>query len=137
MAQTEKDDERGGARSFARFLEQLGHGDALEDLSNAQHELGNALQDVALDLGGGAKVKGELKVTFKYTCDSRGNVGVDWDVTTKKPKRKRATAQAWVNKAGNLVFEPPRQQKLPLHEVKERRELRDVDEGDAPAMREV
>ena len=137
MAQAEKDDERAGARSFARFLEQLGHGDALEDLSNAQFELGNALQDAALDLGGAAKVKGQLKVTFKYTCDARGNVGVDWDVDTKKPKKRRATAQAWVNKAGNLVFEPPRQQKLPLHEVKERRELRDLDEDEVPAMREV
>lgn len=135
MAETKAEDERGGARSFARFLEQLGHGDALEDLSNAQHELGNALQDIALDLGGAAKVKGELKVTFKYTCDARGNVGVDWDVTTKKPKRKRATAQAWVNKNGNLVFEPPRQQKLALHEVPTRNELRDVD--GPGAMREV
>lgn len=125
MAQREED---AGPRSFARFVEQLGHGEVHEDLSKANFELGNALQDHALDSKG--KVKGELRVVFKYSCDSRGVVGVDVDYTVKKPKRKRATSIAWVNKQGNLVFEPPRQQKLPLHEVggrSELREIRDVD----------
>lgn len=117
-----------GPRSFARFVEQLGGGDVHEDLSQANFELGKALQDLAL--GTDSKVKGELRVVFKYTCDARGIVGVDVDHTIKKPKRKRATSVAWVNKQGNLVFEPPRQQKLPLHEVGGRSELREIRDND-------
>lgn len=125
--------EESGARSFARFIQDAGEGDLLRDLSEANHELGNALQNEALHVNG--KVKGELKLVLKYSCDARGNVGIDWDVSVKKPKKTRVTAQAWVNKQGNLVFEPPRQIALPLREIGGRAELRDV--GDNRGLKEV
>jgi hypothetical protein len=49
-------------------------------------------------------------------------VGVNVDVNVKKPKTKRAAAQAWITKAGNVVFENPRQLKMNLREVGKRAE---------------
>lgn len=104
-----------GPRSFARFLENVGEGDYHQDASDALFELGKSIQDLALRTE--SKVKGKLVLTVDMSCDARGVVGVNVEVVTKKPKVKRAPAQAWITKHGNVVFEHPRQTKLPLQEV--------------------
>jgi hypothetical protein len=108
-------DPKEGPRSFARFIENVGDGDFHQDASDALFELGKAIQDLALRTE--SKVKGKLTLTIDMSCDARGVVGVNVDVVTKKPKAKRAPAQAWITKHGNVVFEHPRQTKLPLREV--------------------
>jgi hypothetical protein len=106
-----------GARSFARLIEGVGGGDLLADLSNNQHELMSSMQTMANYTE--MKIKGELTLKLKQTTDHRGNVSFDWDVSIKKPKRKRITAQAWTDKSGNVVFQSPKQPDLPgLREVK-------------------
>lgn len=122
---TEQARDEAGSRSFSHFVANVGEGDIHQDLSKALHELSSELQDMSLEMN--AKTKGKMTVVFSLSCDQRGNVGVDCEFTLKKPKRKRATAQAWVNKQGNLVFEPPRQLKMDLRDVGGRRELRDID----------
>jgi hypothetical protein len=104
-----------GPRSFARFIENVGEGDFHQDASDALFELGKSIQDLALRTE--SKVKGKLTLTVDLSCDPRGVIGVNVDVVTKKPKAKRAPAQAWITKHGNVVFEHPRQTKLPLREV--------------------
>jgi len=128
MAETAKDDT--GPRSFAKFAHDLGGGDFNEDMSTAQHELSNYLQDLSLNLGGNAKVKGKLSIDIIYEYDARGNVSIDWNHKLTKPPKKRAKAQAWVTKQGHLVFEQPRQGKLALEEVGSRRKVREDDDRD-------
>jgi len=104
-----------GPRSFARFIENVGEGDFHQDASDGLFDLGNAIQNLALRTE--SKVKGKLILTVDMSCDARGVVGVTVDVQVKKPKVKKAAAQAWITKSGNVVFEHPRQTKLPLREV--------------------
>lgn len=125
-----------GARSFARFVEGLGDGDMLADTSEALHKLSSALQDHALFVND--KAKGTMTIKIKASCDPRGVMGFDYDVEVKTPKRKRAPAQAWVTKGGNVQFENPRQPALPfVREVSIKREERDVDDGAERQVREV
>jgi len=130
MAQVDKKE---GPRSFARFIEQVGDGDLLADASSGLYELSNALQDESLRLN--AKVKGKLIIEIPMTCDPRGVMGIDFNVKVNKPTKKRATAQAWVTKGGNVIFESPRQTSLPLREVSGRGEAADV--GERPEARDV
>lgn len=104
MAQAQ---EETGPRSFASFIEDAGGGRLNRDLSEANHELGRILQDVALDTG--LKAKGELKIKLKYLCQPDGVVSVGYDIDVKRPKRETHPVHAWVNKQGNFQFEPPRQ----------------------------
>jgi hypothetical protein len=123
MAQAQ--DEEVGARSFAFFAANLSDGDFNKDASEAQHELNKSLQDASLSMN--MKVKGELTIKLKYSCDAKGNMGIDHDITIKKPKMKRPTAQAWMDpKTANAVFEPPRQLKLGLREVGGRGDLQEA-----------
>lgn len=109
-------DEDTGPRSFGHFVMRLNDGDFLRDASEAQHELNKALQDASLGMS--TKVKGSLTIKLSYSCDAKGNMGIDHDITVKKPKVKRPTAQAWMDpKSANVLFEPPRQLKLKLREV--------------------
>jgi len=104
-----------GPRSFARFIENVGEGDFHRDASDGLFDLGNAIQDLALRTE--SKVKGKMTIVVEMSCDARGVVGVTVDVQVKKPKVRKAAAQAWITKGGNVVFEHPRQTKLPLREV--------------------
>lgn len=128
-----------GPRSFARFFENVGEGDFHQDASAKLFELNNSLVEHALRTD--AKVKGKLTIVFDVSIDPRGNVGVNVETTIKKPKVKRAPAQAWVTK-GNITFEHPRQGSLPgvLREVGWREPARN-DNDDAgeerPAAKEV
>lgn len=117
MAKTDKEE---GPRSFARFFENVGDGDFHRDASDGLYDLGNAIQDQALRTE--SKVKGKMVITIDMSCDARGVVGVNVDVKVAKPKTKRAAAQAWITKAGNVVFENPRQLKMSLREVGKRAE---------------
>lgn len=129
--------ERAGPRSFARFIETAGDGDFHQELSEGLQELSQSIQSEALRTN--AKIKGKLSLTMTLSCDPRGVIGIDCDVAVKKPRAKRATAQAWINKDGNVVFEHPRQQKLPLREVtlERDREHVDLETGEVRSVREV
>lgn len=126
-----------GPRSLARFLESIGEGDFHADASEKFFELNNSLQDHALRTD--SRVKGKMTMVFDVSIDQRGVVGVTIDTTIKKPKLKRAPAQAWVTKSGNLVTEHPRQTTLPLREVGGREVKSDNDDEDVrrPTAREV
>jgi hypothetical protein len=125
-----------GPRSFARFFENIGEGDFHQEASEKLFELNNALVDHALRTD--ARVKGKLTLVFDISIDQRGVCGVSVETTVKKPKVKRAPAQAWITK-GNITFEHPRQTTLPLREVGWREPVRNDDDADEmrPAAKEV
>ena len=133
MAKTEKTEE--GPRSFARFFENVGDGDFHRDASDGLYDLGNAIQDQALRTE--SKVKGKMVITIDMSCDARGVVGVNVDVAVKKPKAKRAAAQAWITKHGNVVFENPRQLKMNLREVGARLDILEDGASNHQTVKEV
>lgn len=99
--------------SFAELLTELGGGDAHRDLHADLKELVRAIHEQAIGIDGPTKIKGTMKIAIKVAIDARGNVGVDIDHSITKPKKRRPTAQAWIDRNGNLVTEHPRQTTFP------------------------
>lgn len=118
------------------FVQQLGDGDLNNELSEAFHKLGTALQ--AESLARNEAVGGTLGIKLKARCDPRGVVQFTWDVKMEPPKPKRVGASVWVDRHGRFVHENPRQKVLFPREVVQDAEVREVDEdGVVAAGREV
>ena len=130
MSKTEKEE---GPRAFARFLEQLGDGEAHAELSAELHRLMETLHDQALATG---PTKGALTLKLSFAVDPRGTVDVAYDVAVKEPKRARSKGVFWLTKGNNLTAHNPRQERLPLREVAAP-EVRDVEASAPAAAREV
>ncbi|MFZ5896779.1 MAG: hypothetical protein ACOY0T_37330 [Myxococcota bacterium] len=127
-------EDKDSPRSFAVFLRQLADGEAERDLANAQHELIAKCRQEAESING--EVKGTLTLQLTYAVDVRDQITVSYKITGKEPPALRPKAVAWLNKAGHITFENPRQQKLPLREVPREKPQRVVDslveDGDRP-----
>jgi hypothetical protein len=116
-------EEKEGPRSFAVFVRQLADGDAEREASEALHELLESLRKEAEAQGA---AKGILTLKFALTVDAMNQVEIAYDISTKEPTPLRPKAHLWITKGGNIVFENPRQQKLPLREVNVHGETREV-----------
>jgi hypothetical protein len=117
-----------GPRSFSRTFELLGEGEAHSLASIELHELLKKLQGEALARR--ASVTGEFALTLKLSVDEEGVVTVAHNIKTKMPPRRTSRSILWLTTGANLVPENPRQQKLPLREVKGgRSEAKDVEAG--------
>ena len=103
-----------GPRSFTRWLEKLGDGQAQADLSRAMFELGGTLRQQALERG---KCKGELTLKLTFDVDQFGQVLTGYSVKVKEPEPARPSSMFWLTKGGNFTVENPRQTSLPLREV--------------------
>jgi hypothetical protein len=123
-----------GPRHFARFLEGLGDGDAVNELSEQLFKLTTKLQDESLARGD--KVAGMLTFKLAISADPRGNVGMVYDIELKEPKPKRVPAIGWLTKGGNVTFEHPKQLKMPLHEVADPDDY-NLETGEVTPAREV
>lgn len=104
-----------GPRAFARFIENVGYGQAHTDLSVEMQELGRELYAMAMHMH--SPQKGKLTLELAFTVDPDCGVAVRYQIKTKRPDRQRPGSVFWVTKHGNLTVEDPRQQKLPLREV--------------------
>lgn len=115
-----------GPRSFGVMISGLADGRANAQISEELHELVKAGNAEALARE--ADVSGELTLKLKLKFTARGIVGLTYDVKTKKPSKRTASAHMFVTDGGNLSARDERQQELPgLREVpRERDELRDV-----------
>lgn len=102
-----------GARSFSRALEGLADGKAMHE---ASEEFWGLLRDISLmakSRGPDGEAAGSMDLKLKVMVNAKGEADIGYDITTKKPKKKRLTAVAWLTKGGNLTFEVPRQLGLP------------------------
>jgi hypothetical protein len=99
-----------GARSAARFIETLGQGQCVLDLSHELNKLGKELRDRWLDIGGGAKGEVTLKISGKI--DGDGVVKMTYDVKSKLPVDRKPGSIFWVTPGGNFVTENPKQKEL-------------------------
>ena len=124
MSTTKKKEE--GPRSFGVMISGLADGRANSQISEALHDLvkaGNA-EALARD----ADVNGELTLKLKLKFTPRGIVGLAYDVKSKAPPKRTASAHMFVTEGGNLSPQDERQPELPnLRAVKlEDRELREA-----------
>jgi hypothetical protein len=111
MAEKKKEE---GARSFARFLEEVCDGMVHTEVSAKLHELVQQLEKEAENRG---KSAGKITLTLSFKLDASGKADIAYDVTTKEPKPERGTGVAWLTPGSNFTFTNPRQQRLPLHDV--------------------
>lgn len=102
-------------RSFAVFISNLADGDAERDLAGEFFDLLATLRKEAEVAGGAAK--GSL--TFKLDCnvDIKDKVAIRYSIVTKEPAPARPEATVWLDRSGHVVFENPKQARLPFREV--------------------
>lgn len=126
------DDDPEGPRSFTRALEMINSGSLVREASRQLHGLLVTLQDEVADTG--IEAKGELSLTLKITVEEESGITrITPVLKVKEPGPRLTKGTLWVTKGGNLTPHNPRQQALPLHEVKSDAPARDIDEtGTAP-----
>ncbi len=135
MGRTAQAAEKEGARSFARFVEQVDDGQALVEISAAMHKVLIEVKEMADRTC--QETKGAFAVQFHFTANS-GVIDVTYSIATKSPKRKFARSTFFLTAGANLSVENPRQGKLPLHDVQNPKHYADVDnDNDARQVRDV
>lgn len=104
------------ARPFIDTLRDLEAGALLDELTEAQHKLVDAIR-----LAGKG---GELVIKLGYKPDGRGQMNIKSEIRVNEPKLSRGTSLFFLTPEGNLTRRDPRQQDLAL---------RPVEEDEAPA----
>lgn len=111
-------------KSFAVILGQCEDGLLLPDLSEKLQALSRALAVHAESFG---KASGSLTLTMRLLVEANGTTRIDTAVAVKEPAPARPASMFWQDpKSANLLNENPKQQRLPLHEVKPRQEAQDL-----------
>lgn len=122
--------EEEGPRSAVVFLDGLADGRCAAQLSGALHDLGKVLADESAARD--ATVKGELTLKIKFACERNGVVSVDYDIKVKQPAQVTSRGLMWLTPGGNFTAHNPKQQVLPLREVKRTAApLRDIEPASA------
>lgn len=62
------------------------------------------------------QVSGTLTLKLAIGCDPHGLLSITYAIERKDPKKQTSRSVCWVTKGGNLSFDMPRQEKLPLVE---------------------
>lgn len=123
MAKDEKVDE--APRGFAVALQQMDEGCFHAEISETLQKTLGELEQFAIKFG--VDARGMLTLALALKVSPTGVVAVSGEIKTKVPKAPRASSVFWLSPGNNLSPENPRQQRLPLREVR----------GPAAAPREV
>lgn len=99
------------ARPFIDTLRDIEAGGLLDELSEAQHQLIDAIR-----LAGKG---GELVIKLSYKPDGRGQMNIKAEFKANEPKLSRGTSLFFLTPEGNLTRRDPRQQDLALRPVEE------------------
>jgi len=114
---TQPDAEEGPqVRPFSEWLIQQARGRAHDDLSKGMHQLIAAVQET----GKGGKLV--LTVDVKPLKGNTDALEVSAKVTAKAPEYDPPASIFFVDDAGNLTRNDPRQMSLPLRDVADRRD---------------
>jgi hypothetical protein len=100
-----------GQRAFLQFLEKLGYGQAVADLSRELEEQLRDLHEKWTDRGD--EMKASLTVQFIFEIDQHGAVASSYKVARKDAPRHRPGAIFFMNHKGALTTQNPRQPELP------------------------
>lgn len=109
------------ARTFGQFIGEAEDGQLHTDLSSELETIIAALDETIRS--GRSKAKGSLTLTISFVLDNHGVCEVDAAMKTALPKTERARSIFWVTPENHLSRFNPRQQNLPLHDVKTSREV--------------
>jgi hypothetical protein len=122
-----------GIKPFANFIAEACDGDINNEASVELKALIEAVSDAVARDGGSPKGSINVKINLKHDGKS---LGVTYEITTKKPPRKRSGGVVWVTKEGNFTLKNPRQQELPgFRDVSRPAEVA-KDDAQAPRMAE-
>ncbi|RZI33104.1 hypothetical protein [Pseudomonas orientalis] len=99
------------ARPFMDTLRDIEAGGLLDELTEAQHSLIDAIRMT----GKG----GDLTIKLTYKPDGGGQMTVKADVRTKEPVLARGTSLFFLTPEGNITRRDPRQQEIPLRSVED------------------
>lgn len=118
-----------GVRSFTRILDQINHGHASIELSEEMHTTVGLLRAQAERHDAIVKGKMTIKIDLEVLPHGEVRLAVQSSSSISKPKAHGSTA--WLTPGGNVTFEHPQQQKLPLTEVinKSTGEITDINNG--------
>jgi hypothetical protein len=108
------------SRPFLDFLREQRNGVLHDELSDALQEC------VAAVMTEGGVSTLTLTITVKNANAGAGALMVTDELKTKLPKPKIGGSIFFASPENNLIREDPKQHKLPLSEISQRRELRDV-----------
>ncbi|MEX3777807.1 hypothetical protein [Pseudomonas sp. MYb118] len=99
------------ARPFIDTLRDIEAGGLLDELSETQHSLIDAIRQT----GKG----GELTIKLIYKPEGSGQMTIKADVKAKEPILARGTSLFFMTPEGNLTRRDPRQQEFPLRSVED------------------
>lgn len=110
-------------RTFSQFLAEIEDGDFQAELTEALREAVAALSDRVKAQGG--KPRAKIKIDIALAHES-GTIEVKADFKAELPKPARGRSIFWATPDNALSKSDPRQQRLPLREVTDRRLPRDA-----------
>lgn len=99
------------ARPFIDTLRDIEAGHLLDELTDAQHSLVDAIRLTGK--------QGELTIKLVYKPDGAGQMTIKADIKSKEPALSRGTSLFFLTPEGNLTRKDPRQQEMPLRSVAE------------------
>lgn len=99
------------ARPFIDTLRDIEAGHLLDELTEAQHSLVDAIRLTGK--------QGELTIKLVYKPDGSGQMTIKADIKAKEPALSRGTSLFFLTPEGNLTRKDPRQQEIPLRSVAE------------------
>lgn len=102
-------------RPFIDTFRDLEHGHLLEELSDVQQQVVNAVS--------ATNKPGKIVIELNYKPEGSGQLTVKATIKPKVPELARGSSLFFMSPEGNLLREDPRQAKLPLRSV----------DGDKPA----
>lgn len=88
-------------RPFIDTLRQIERGHFLNDLSEAQHEVVQGIQD--------HRKKGEITIKLIYLPEADGQLSIEASVTAKAPSKTRGRTIFFMTPEANLDINDPRQ----------------------------
>jgi hypothetical protein len=95
--------------SFSEVLQQLGGGQVYQDLGDKLTEAVQAVQET--------RKIGEVTLRLKIKPNGEYGVMIADEVKVKVPERPRGETLFFVNAAGHLMRNDPRQEQLPLRRI--------------------
>lgn len=117
-------------RSFGVFLRGLADGEAELELSDALKELLAASKVEAKVRN--TKTKAKLTLELAIEVDPKDTVSFSYDIKRTEPKKLRTGTTMFLTRSGALSH-APQQVSLPLREVNQEAEPRDVEDDVGPA----
>lgn len=97
------------ARPFIDTLREIESGGLLDELTELQHNLVDAIR-----LAGKG---GEINIKLTYKPEGAGQMSIKADVKSKEPQLSRGTSLFFTTPEGNLTRRDPRQQEMNLRPI--------------------